>query len=75
MQEVEPTWIIWQLTQYVRNQLNAAGNALPIFKHALHLLYELDAVAKGNPLVAVPWSDSWSALRDFTLKTQVLAKG
>ena len=67
-QGVEPTWVIWQLTQYVRNQLNASVNTVPVFKKALYLLYELDAVSKGNPLVEIPWTDPWSALRDFTLK-------
>lgn len=67
-QAVEPTWIIWQLAQHVRIQLNTSVNPQPVWKTALHLIYELDAIAKGNSLAVLPWNDIWAALRHFTLK-------
>jgi len=68
IQDVEPIWIVWQLAQYVRNQLNTSSSSKTFWQKMLHMIYELDAVSKGNPLAEFPWPDPWSALRHFTFK-------
>lgn len=55
-QDVEPTWIIWQLAQFARDQKKDPW---------LHELYALDLASKGNPLTDFPWPDPWAALRHF----------